>query len=445
MQEAPTLVPNNRLIQTALYLSDPYRFYKRVYASYGDTFKFPSFNGDVVLTRDPQLAKIIFTLDAADFTVHAVDRLASMVGSHSVLALEGERHKRERKLLNPPFNGARMRSYGAQMQEAALVEARSWRPGQVVEIHQAMQRISLNIITRAVFGIVDPTQGERTRTTATEFMESMSPLVLMLPFLARDWFGLSPWARMQRARQAFDALLYEQIAARRKQPGGEDILSLLLSTRYEDGTGMSDEQILSELLTLLIAGHETTALSLSWMFYHLYRHPETLVRLRRELDALGPHAEPEQVAQAPYLDACCHESLRQYPIVSEVFRKLRRPLELGSFLVPAGHTVSVSVIGLHTHPALYPDPDTFRPERFLERKFSPFEFVPFGGGIRRCLGAAFALYEMKQVAYSVLQHCELELATARVIKPVMRGPTMGPKGGVQMRCSRVREPVPASS
>lgn len=445
MQEAPTPVPDNRLIQTALYLADPYRYYKRVYAACGDTFRFPSFNGNVVLTRDPQMAKIIFTLDPADFTVHAVDRLASMVGPHSVLALDGERHKRERKLLNPPFHGARMRSYGSQMQEVALAEARDWQPGEVVEIHKAMQRISLNIITHAVFGIVDPAQGERTRETATEYMESMSPLVLMLPFLARDWFGLSPWARMQRARQAFDALLYEQIAARRKQPGGEDILSLLLSTRYEDGSGMSDEQILSELITLLIAGHETTALSLSWMFYHLYRHPETLVRLRRELDALGPHPEPEQVAQAPYLDACCQETLRLYPIVGEVFRKLRRPLELGQFLVPAGNSVSVSVIGLHTHPALYPDPETFRPERFLERKFSPFEFVPFGGGVRRCLGAAFALYEMKQVAYAVLQHCELELATARVIKPVMRGPTQGPKGGVQMRCARRREPVSAAS
>ena len=445
MQAAPIPVPNNRLIQTALYLSDPYRYYQRVYASCGDTFKFPSFNGDVVLSRDPQIAKIIFTLDPADFTVHAAERLASIVGSQSVLGLDGERHKRERKLLNPPFHGARMRSYGSQMQEAALVEAKDWRPGQVVELHQAMQRISLNIITRAVFGVVDPAQAEQTRSTATEFMESMSPLVLMLPFLAHDWFGLSPWARMQRARQAFDAVLYGQIAARRKQPAGEDILSLLLSTRYEDGTGMTDEQIHSELLTLLIAGHETTALSLSWMFYHLYRHPETLVRLRRELDALGPHPEPEQIAQVPYLDACCQETLRLYPIVGEIFRKLRRPLELGPFLVPAGTSVSVSAIGLHHNPALYPEPETFRPERFLERKFSPFEFVPFGGGVRRCLGAAFALYEMKQVAYAVLQHCELELATARVIRPIMRGPTMGPKGGVQMRFSRLRAPVSAGS
>ena len=445
MEAAPTPPPNSRLLQTVLYLADPYRYYKRVFARWGDTFLFPSFNGDVVLSRDPQAAKIIFTLDPADFTVHAVDRLRSIVGSHSVLALEGDRHKRERKLLNPPFHGARMRSYGTQMQEAALQEISRWQPGPVLDLHRAMQRISLTIITRAVFGIVDPAQVERTQAVATEYMDSMSPLVLMFPFLAHDWLGLSPWARMQRARQEFDSLLYEQIAARRKQPVGEDILSLLLSTRYEDGSGMTDEQIHSELLTLLIAGHETTALSLSWLFYHLYRHPETLVRLRRELDALGPHPEPEQIAQTPYLDACCQETLRLYPIVGEVFRQLRRPLELGRFLVPAGTSVSVSVIGLHTNPALYPEPETFRPERFLERKYSPFEFVPFGGGIRRCLGAAFAMYEMKQVAYAVLQSCELELATARVIKPVMRGPTMGPKGGVQMRLCRRREPTAAPS
>jgi cytochrome P450 len=431
----------NALLNPILYLANPYRFYERGFARYGDTFFFTSPNGPVVLTRDPENIKTIYTLDHSQIGIYPGEALDFFTGKNSVLMLTDERHKRERKLLNPPFHGARMRAYGTLMQKSAHDEAKSWRVGEVIDFQRAMQRVSLAIIAQAVFGIADPAEAQRAQDLSARYMESLSPLVLFFPWLRRDLLGLSPWARLGRARRELDEVLYAQIRRSRARPpgnNGEDILSMLLGARYDDGSAMSDEQIRDELLTLLIAGHETTALSLSWLFYHLYRHPETLVRLRRELDALGPDPEPEQIAHCRYLEACCNETLRLYPIVAETFRRLREPLQLGPYTVPAGYAVSVSAIGLHRHPALYPDGEAFRPERFLERKFSPFEFVPFGGGVRRCLGAAFALHEMKLVAHALLNRCELEPANSRPIRPAMRGATFGPKGGVPMRLVALR-------
>lgn len=424
---------HNALLNPIVYMADQYRFYERAFARFGDTFLFNGPNGKVVLTRDPEQVRAIFTLDYSQLGIYAGDSLTFFIGSSSVLMLTDERHKRERKLLNPPFHGARMRAYGDLMLRTALEEVQSWRRGEVIDFQKAMQRISLRVIAQAVFGLADPVEVQRAQQLGAAYMDSLSPLLLFFPFLRRDLLGLSPWSRLVRARDAIDEVLYAQIRRSRERAPGEDILSLMLAARYEDGSAMSDEQIRDELLTLLLAGHETTALGLAWLFYHLYRNPETLVRLRHELDALGPDPEPEQVAGCRYLEACCNESLRLYPIVAETFRMLRQPLRLGRYEVPAGYAVSVSAIGVHHNPAIYPEPNTFRPERFLERKFSPFEFVPFGGGVRRCLGAAFALHEMKLVAHAVLSRCELAPANTRPIRPTMRGATFGPKGGVPMR------------
>ena len=432
----------NALLNPLRYMADPYGFYARWFARYGDTFLFASPNGTVVLTRDPEQIKTIFTTDTAHFGIYPSEGFDFVVGSSSMLMLTDERHKRERRLLNPPFHGTRMRAYGELMRRTAVDEVAAWQRGEVVDFQRAMQRISLSVIAQAVFGIADPDDVRAAQRLGAEYMDSLHPAILFFPQLRRELLGLSPWARASRAKQALDEVLYGQIQKSRARPLGEDILSLMLGARYEDGSAMSDEQIHDELLTLLLAGHETTALSLAWLFYHLYRNPETLVRLRRELDALGPDPEPELVAGCRYLEACCSETLRIYPIVGEVFRLLRAPLTLGPYTVPKGYAVSVSVIGLHRHPELYPDGETFRPERFLERRFSPFEFVPFGGGARRCLGAAFAMYEMKLVAHAVLSRCELAPASVRPIRPAMRGPTFGPKGGVPMRYLGPRARVP---
>ncbi len=430
-----TLPPGsrNKLLNPIRYLLDPYKFYARTFARYGDTFYFAGLNGPVVLTRDPEHVKTIFTLDTSQIGIYPEEGADFVVGKNTILVLTDERHRRERKLLSPPFHGARMRNYGATMQKAARDEMANWRIGEVVDMKSAMQRISLSIITQAIFGLSDAAEARRTQELCIGYFENISPLILFFPVLRRDLGGLSPFARSMRARRALEAALDAQIAKSRAQPPGQDILSMMIAARYDDGAAMTDEQIRDELFTLLLAGHETSALGLAWMFYHLYHNPETLCRLRQELVALGKNPEAEAIAGSRYLDACVSESLRIYPVVAETFRKMRVPLQLGPYTVPPETTVSVSAIGVHHNPAIYPNPDIFRPERFLERRFSPFEYVPFGGGTRRCLGAAFAQYEIKLVAHEILSHCELAPANARPIRPIMRGPTFGPKGGVPMR------------
>ncbi len=422
------------------YLADPYRFYARSFAKFGDTFLFHGPNGPVVLTRNPEHVKTIFTLDTSQIGIYPEDGIDIVTGPNSILVLTDEKHRRERKLLGPPFHGARMKAYGQVMQNAARQEMRTWREGEVVDFQRAMQRISLSVIAHAVFGLSDPVESHRTQKLAVDYMESLNPLMLFFPALRREYFGFKFFGKTYETRRQMELALDERIADCRKRPPGDDILSMMVHAQYDDGSTMSDVQIRDELFTLLLAGHETTALGLAWMFYHLYHCPETLVRLRQELHHLGSHPDPEAIAHCKYLDACANESLRLYPVVGETFRKLRVPIEIGPYTVAAGNAISVSVIGVHHNPAIYPEPERFRPERFLEHKFTPFEFVPFGGGTRRCLGAAFANYEMKLVAHEILSHAELAPANDKAIKPVMRGPTFGPKGGVPMRILRLSLP-----
>jgi cytochrome P450 len=206
----------------------------------------------------------------------------------------------------------------------------------------------------------------------------------------------------------------------------------MVGARYEDGTGMSDTKLRDELRVLLFAGHETTAVALAWAFYQIHRQPSVRERVLAEIDALGPDPEPEAIAALPYLDALCHETLRYHTIFPEVGRMLRRPLKLRGYQLPAGVAVIAAASILHAREEIYPEPRRFRPERFLERPPGPYEFIPFGGGSHRCLGASFAMYEMKIVIATLLRRCELRLASSEPIQTVRRGITMGPKGGVPM-------------
>jgi cytochrome P450 len=253
---------------------------------------------------------------------------------------------------------------------------------------------------------------------------------------------VGPWARFRRAVSRLRALVQEEIDARRAAAaqGREDILSLMMSARFDDGSAMSDDELKDQLHLLLFAGHETTATALAWAFYWLHRQPEDLALLLAEVDALGPRPEPEAVASLPYLDAICQETLRIHPVVADVGRRLVRPLDVMGYTVPAGTLVMVSTLLLHDRPDLYPEPQRFRPARLLERKFSPFELVPFGGGARRCIGAAFALYEMKIVLSTLLRARRFRLASDAPVLSTRRGITMGPKGGVTMILEGPRTP-----
>lgn len=428
--------PRGRLLQVLLYMRDPYRYHRETFRRYGgDVFFVSGLAGDTVMTCHPEHLRALFALEPSQFVPFGAEQLAPVIGTSSLLLLGGETHRRERKLLTPPFHGARMRAYGQLMQEVALEAVGALRPGETFQLQEVMHDISLRVILRAVFGLLEGAQAKEVHETITRFVAAVSPSILFFSFLQHEFFGHGPWARFLRARQALDAVLFEHIRttrARRAGPPGDDILSLLLGARYDDGTEISDDLVRDQLLTLLFAGHETTALGLSWLFSFLFRQPEVLRKLRAELDALGPDPDPETVAAQPYLEAVCAEALRVYPVALEVFRHLREPLELGRYVIPAGVAVSVSLYGVHRRPELYPDGETFRPERFLERKFSPFEYLPFGGGNRRCLGAAFAMYEMKLVVYALARRYDFRPAHEQLSRPVLRGLTMGPHDGAPM-------------
>jgi len=426
--------PKFSVLQTFLYARDAYAYLTGLQRRYGDITTVPTLNGTIVITGDPAHVQQIFSADPDTYAPFGTSSLEPLVGPNSVFMLMGARHRRERKLLVPPFHGARMRAYGETIRQAAHAAMAGWSAGQPFTMQASTQWISLEVIVRAVFGVQEAAQIEAVRVAILELVTASVPSLLFFPWLRRPWGGLGPYNRYARALARVEALIYAEIAARRARPDEprEDILTLLLAARDEDGHGMRDEELRDELLTLLFAGHETTGIALAWASYWLHRDPAALERLRAEVDALGDAPDPEQVVRLPFLDAVCNETLRLHPIVPDVLRLLARPLEVGGYRLTPPIGVDAAVALVHRREELYPEPDRFRPERFLERRFTPFEFLPFGGGHRRCVGAAFASYELKIVLATFLRHARLELAEPGEVRPLRRNIVIGPSTGVRM-------------
>ncbi len=423
--------PSIAILQTAKLIRDPYRFHAQCRERYGDPYNCPSLNGDVVCTGDPEGIREIFSADPDTFSPWAVDTMRPILGEGSLLLLVGPRHRRERKLLMPAFHGERMRNYGTVMADVARRHLEARADGKVFVFQDSAQAISLEIILRAIFGVEDDPAVERFAATVKKFVDVASPFVMFTKMLQHEFFGLGPWAKTKRALKEWDALTAEQIRARRGRAGGDDILGMMLAARYEDGEPMSDDHVRDELVTLVFAGHETTALALSWAMYWLHRDPKRLERLRDELDAAA--GDPDKIATLPYLDAVCNETLRLHPIVPDPLRMCAKPFTLRGWEIPAGVGVAAVSALAHIDPVVWPEPLKFRPERFLERSYKPWEFLPFGGGARRCIGAAFSVYEMKQVLAVALGENEYELCEAGDVVPVRRSVTMGPSTGVRLR------------
>ncbi|EPX64275.1 Cytochrome P450 [Cystobacter fuscus DSM 2262] len=429
LPSGPRITP----VQTFRFLRDATGFFLDCRARYGDPFTVPLPVGNVVITGDPEGIRDIFSADPALFEPLGQLPLAPAVGDHSLLLIAGQRHKRERKLLMPPFHGERMRAYGQLMRDITLRAVETLRPGGPLRAQELTQSISLEVIIRAVFGIEEPERMRRYREVLAGYMESYTPLLMLAVPLRRSFGGLGPWARFQRHVTELDQLLTEELATRRGHEAGHtDILSLLLAARDEEGQPMADVELKDELRTLLIAGHETTAIGMAWALYHLHRAPGTMRRLLEELAPLGPQPEPEALVKLPYLTAVCDEALRLHPVVPVVSRRTLAPFTLRGRELPPGTGVMAAICLAHVDPVLYPEPEHFRPERFLERKYSPFEYLPFGGGARRCIGAAFAQYEMRIVLGSLLAAHRFSLANGTPERPVRRNITIGPARGVEM-------------
>ncbi len=385
-----------RLVQTLGWMSRFGPFMEGLRDRHGDTFTLRIQNeGTWVLFSDPAAVKQIFTGDPA--LLHAGEAnaiLRPMVGPNSVLLLDERAHMTQRKLLLPPFHGERMKAYGELMTEVAEREVASWPAGTVVATRPNMQRLTLEIVMRAIFGVSDTARLERLRSALLAMLDwTMDPSRMAVLVMAGPK-GIGRLPAYRRVMGRLDSVIFEEIALRRAAADLDersDILSMLLAARHEDGSPMADGELRDELMTLLVAGHETTATALSWALERLARHPGAWERLREGDDE--------------YLDAVIKETLRLRPVLPIVLRRLKAPMEIGGYELPAGVSVAPCIFLMHRREDIYPEPRAFRPERFLEQPAGTYTWIPFGGGVRRCLGASFALFEMAAVLRVIAARC----------------------------------------
>lgn len=410
---------------------------------YGEIFYTPksAFFPPYIIFSNPQGIEQVFTAEPNLFEVgqQSSAPVRVLLGDNSLVLLDGKEHQRQRKLLMPPFHGERMKSYGQTMVEVTQEVIAQLPVGQPICIRDYTQEISLRIILRTIFGIDTGVRYDRLRQILVDYLNTfnspVNSLFLFFPWLQKDLGRLTPWSKFLQQKQQIRELLQSECDRRRSNPEamGEDILSLLLSARDEAGEPMSDEEIQDELLTMLFAGHETTASSLAWSFYWLHRLPEVRNKFLAELNSVVDTADYASIAKLPYLSAVVAETLRLNPVVVVVNRQLKHPWELMGYKIEAGTSLLPCIYLTHQREDLYPEPKRFKPERFIARQFSNYEYLPFGGGNRRCLGYAFALYEMKLVLATIMSQVELELLDNHPLKTARRGFTFSPAGGVKMK------------
>jgi unspecific monooxygenase len=438
------------LLQELQWIADPVSYMEKAAQQYPDIFSAGIFGGQhLIFVNHPQAIQDILTSDRKRFIApgEANRILSPLIGDYSVIMLDGDRHKRRRQLLMPSFHGERMRAYGDLIGQLTEKVMNKLPIAQPLSARSAMQEISLQVILEAVFGVCEGERFEHLKSSITAMCELFhSPLsasFLFFPWMQRDWGAWMPWGKFVRDRAEIDKLLYAEIADRRQQDDRDrvDILSLLMAARYENGESMSDPELRDELMTLLFAGHETTATAMAWALYWVHHLPKVRNKLLQEIDSLGSNPDPMSIVRLPYLNAVCNETLRLYPVAMLTFTRIvNEPLELLGHSLQPGANVVGCIYLLHHREDLYPDSHQFKPERFLERQFSPFEFMPFGGGSRRCIGEALALFEMKLVLATILSRYQLALADGQAEVPRRRGVTLAPSRGVKIQIvSRSRE------
>lgn len=408
---AKSLPPGPRLpmaVQTAEWVARPWEFMDRAAARYGDTFTMELVReGPIVMVSHPDAVRQIFTAPPELVLAGEANRiLLPVVGQNSVLLLDRDAHKEQRRLLMPAFRGNHLQSYMSTMAAIAEAEIACWPRGVPVRLHPRMQALTLEVILRLVFGLENGQRMERLRSALQRTLALTTNAFAQIFLLVAGPQKMRT-ALTHRLLSDVDRLLYEEISARRQQAGLEtrtDVLSMLVQADHDDGQPMSDHEIRDELLTLLLAGHETTASGLAWAVERIIRHPAVHSRLVEEVRADDGHR---------YVEAVVKETLRMRPVLALVSRRLTRPMEVGGFSLPAGVKVAPSIYLMHRRPDIYPDPGQFRPERFLDNRAGTYTWIPFGGGVRRCLGATFAECEMRIVLRELFNAARLRAVNAK--------------------------------
>ncbi|MCI0573260.1 MAG: cytochrome P450 [Myxococcaceae bacterium] len=436
------------LFQLAQYIWRPVAFLEECGRRHGDIFtlRMTGF-GSLVLVSSPELIRQVFTADPEVLLAGKANELVRpLLGDNSVLLLDGTEHLRQRRLLLPPFHGERMQAYAELIHALTSEELERWPIGHAFALHRPMQTITLQVILRAVFG-VDEEERRQTLADAIErILAFNNPAAAYAPKAFQRDFPLSPYRTYMRLRADVDRHIFAIIAERRSGPreGRTDVLSLLLSAKDEQGQGMTDQELRDELVTLLTAGHETTATTLAWAFDRILADAQVQQRLDAELDSVvgGGPLKPTHLPRLEYLDAVIKETLRLRPIVPLVARITAQEFELGGHRLPAGVFVAPCIFLAHRRPDLYPEPDLFRPERFLGTRPDPYAWLPFGGGTRRCIGMAFALYEMKVILATVLSRVRIKGTVQGGQRIVRRMITLAPEHGTPVVVTERRRNSP---
>jgi cytochrome P450 family 110 len=430
------------------WILDPVTYLERTKVDTPDFFEEDSLGfgaGPVVITSHPEAMQFILSRDRKTFSAPGEFNriLAPIIGDASVIMLSGERHKERRQLVTPAFHSDRLDLYGQLICELTQAVAESLQPGEAFCARNLTQKVSLQIIFKVVFGLTDSPRSKEIMAVLTQTVDSFSsPMAALLLFfggLQKDLGPWSPWGKFIRLRAQLDELIYAEIRDRQAHldPTRTDILSVLMAARTESGEALNEHELRDELMALLMAGHETTATAIAWAMYWIHQELDVKAKLLAELDQLsveqGTAATPTQIAQMPYLGAVCQETLRRSPVAMFTFpRVAQEPVTLMGHSFSPGTTFLGCIFLTHQREDLYPEPKAFRPERFLERKFSPYEFIPFGNGARRCVGAALAQYELKLAISTLLSHYQFRLADSRPELAKRRGVTLAPGRGVPM-------------
>lgn len=416
----PPAVRGPKLLQGIGFAVSRRTMMRRLSRRYGNVFtlRLPMW-GPVVMVSDPQLAKQIFTT-SPDELGNIQPNLSRLFGSGSVFGLEGDDHRRRRRLLAPPFHGKSMKNYEGIIEEETLRETAGWPEGESFPTLPPMMRITLNAILRAVFG-AEGAELDELRRLIPPWVTLGSRLAALPKPQRYPRFG--PWGQLDRWRRHYDGVIERLIAAEQADPNfadRTDVLALLLRSTYDDGAAMSHKEIGDELLTLLAAGHETTASTLAWAFERISRHPELLARLVEEADNGG-----NELRQAAILEVQRARTVIDFAgrhVYPDVYR-------LGEWVIPRGYSIIVGIAQIHDNPGVFPDPRRFDPQRFIDNKPSALSWIPFGGGTRRCVGAAFANMEMDVVLRTVLRHFTIETTDAPDEPWHCRGVAFTPKHG----------------
>ena len=431
--------PPLRLLQMFRYLRDPYTTLRGYARHYGNLFTVRTARL-CVMTGRPDLVRQIISAPVDQYGVNYEPGPARVLGTNGTTRLAGRALRRERRLIVPHFQGETLNALGGMIREATLDAFDKFRPGDSFVVRDPAIDVALDVILRTVFGADTSERRETFRVAVRAFSKGFgNPAFLILTALRFDKEWPPPYRRFATARQRLEALLQDAIErAREEGLAGAAILNRVVAARYEDGTPMSDVAIRDNMITTLIAGHETSVVSLCWGLYWLHRERRCLDLLMDELAPLGPDADPMAWARLPYLDAVVKETLRLWPVVTDINRVLAQPMQLDRYELPAGTNIAASSAILHYDPDLYPDAEAFRPERFLDRRFGPHEYLPFGGGERMCPGSHLSVFELKIALATLLTRARYTLLDEGTMTVKRMGGMMTPSSGVRLRLEELR-------